>query len=45
MRDSKARGLSLEDLVKQASINEAAKAAHDDPEFSKRIREGLVGFE
>ncbi len=38
-------GLPLEELVERASINEAAKAAHDDPEFSARIRKGIPGFE
>ena len=39
-----AEGLSLEDLVEQASINEAAREAREDPAFSNRIREGRVGF-
>jgi hypothetical protein len=37
-------GLPLDQLVERASINEAAMAAHDDPEFSARIREGRPGF-
>ena len=39
-----AEGLSLEDLVEQASINEAAREAREDPAFSNRIREGRAGF-
>ena len=37
-------GLSFEDLVEQATINEAAREAHNDPEFSKRIRENRPGY-
>ncbi|MEM7143833.1 MAG: DUF4105 domain-containing protein [Verrucomicrobiota bacterium] len=37
-------GLSFPELRKQAMINETAMDAHHDPEFSERIREGLVGF-
>lgn len=37
-------GLSFTDLKKRAHINPAAKAANDDPEFSKRIREGRPGM-
>jgi Domain of unknown function (DUF4105) len=33
------------DLKKQALINERAKAADQDPEFSRDIRKSLVGFE
>jgi Domain of unknown function (DUF4105) len=36
--------LPFADLRKQALINEKAKAADQDPEFSKRIRESLAGF-
>ena len=39
------RDFSLEDLKEQASINKSAKAAHDAPDFSAKIREGLPGFE
>ncbi len=37
-------GLPLEDLVRRATINEAAREAHKDPAFSARIREGRPGF-
>ncbi len=37
-------GLSLEDLKRQASINEVAREAREDPAFSDRIREGRAGF-
>jgi hypothetical protein len=33
------------DLKKQALINEKAKAADRDPQFSQRIRTGLIGFQ
>lgn len=36
--------LSFADLRRQAVINEKAKEADQDPEFSRRIRESLVGF-
>jgi len=36
--------LPFADLRRQALINEKAKAADQDPEFSRRIRESLVGF-
>jgi hypothetical protein len=36
--------LSFADLKRQALINEKAKEADQDPEFSRRIRESLVGF-
>jgi hypothetical protein len=36
--------LPFTELRKQALINEKAKAADQDPEFSKRIRESLAGF-
>ncbi len=39
-----AEGLSLKDLVDQATINEAAREAREDPAFSDRIREGRAGF-
>lgn len=38
-------GRSFNDMRRQAFINEAAKAAHDDAEFSRRIRSGRPGFE
>ena len=37
-------GLSFADLRRRGRINELARAANDDPEFSKRIREGVPGF-
>jgi hypothetical protein len=37
-------GLSFPELRKQALINEAAIAAHEDANFSERIREGRVGW-
>jgi hypothetical protein len=37
-------GLDFEALRQQALINEAALVAHDDPEFSNRIRQGRTGF-
>ena len=36
--------LSFVDLRNQALINEKAKAADQDPDFSRRIREGVAGF-
>jgi hypothetical protein len=36
--------LPFADLKKQALINDKAKAADHDPHFSRRIRDGLVGF-
>jgi Domain of unknown function (DUF4105) len=36
--------LPFADLKRQALINDKAKAADDDPEFSRRIRESRVGF-
>lgn len=36
-------GLSFEELRKQCYISEVAKAAHDNPDFSKKIREGRPG--
>jgi hypothetical protein len=36
--------LSFAQLKEQAHINAAAKAAGDDPDFSRRIREGRAGF-
>lgn len=38
-------GLTFEELRPRAFLNEAAQAAHDDPAFSQRIREGRPGFE
>ncbi len=37
-------GLGFDELRKQAHINEAARAANDSPDFSRKIREGRVGF-
>jgi hypothetical protein len=37
--------LAFADLKKQALINQKAKAADRDPEFSQRIREGVIGFQ
>jgi uncharacterized protein DUF4105 len=36
--------LAFADLKKQALINKKAKAADQDPDFSYRIREGVIGF-
>ena len=36
--------LSFAQLKEQAHINSAARAANDAPDFSRRIREGRVGF-
>jgi len=36
--------LAFPDLRKQALINEAAKEAHDAPDFSAKIRKGRIGF-
>ena len=38
-------GLDFAQLRKQAHINDAARAANDSPDFSKKIREGRAGFE
>ncbi len=38
-------GLAFAEIRERALINAAAQAAHDDPEFSVRIREGQRGFE
>ncbi len=43
--DLQSGGLPFADLAKQAVINEAAKQADTDADFSRRIREGRVGFE
>lgn len=40
-----AGGLPFDELRKQARINDAARAADADPEFSRRICEGRAGFE
>lgn len=40
-----AGNLPFPELKKRAWINQTAKAANDDPEFSKRIRENRPGFE
>lgn len=40
-----AGGLPFPELKKQARINEAAKTADADPNFSQRIRAGRAGFE
>jgi len=37
--------LPFADLKKQALVNQKANAADQDPEFSRRIRESLVGFQ
>jgi hypothetical protein len=37
-------GLSFDQLMKEAEINEAARAAHNAPDFSARIRVGRPGF-
>jgi hypothetical protein len=36
--------LAFADLKKQALINEKAKAADHNPDFSRRIRDGVIGF-
>jgi hypothetical protein len=36
--------LAFADLRKQALVDEKAKAANDDPDFSRRIRDGVIGF-
>jgi len=36
--------LPFADLKKQALINEKAKAADQPPDFSYRVRDGVVGF-
>ena len=38
-------GLSFPELKEQAHINLAARSADDSLDFSKRIREGRVGFD
>ena len=38
-------GLSYKELRDRCQIDKAAQAAHDDPEFSKRVREGRPGQE
>jgi hypothetical protein len=38
-------GLPLAELKTRAHINDAARAANDDPDFSTRIRQGRPGFE
>ena len=38
-------GLPFPALREQAYISAVAREAHDDPEFSARIREGRVGFD
>jgi hypothetical protein len=37
--------VTFADLKKQALINEKAKASDHDPQFSQRIRTGLIGFQ
>lgn len=37
-------GMSFEDLRPKCFINETAQSAHDDENFSKRIREGRPGY-
>jgi hypothetical protein len=36
--------VTFADLKKQALINEKAKATDRDPQFSQRIRAGVIGF-
>jgi hypothetical protein len=36
--------LAFADLRKQALVDEKAKAANDDPDFSRRIHDGVIGF-
>ncbi|MGA8655090.1 MAG: hypothetical protein WB586_03000 [Chthoniobacterales bacterium] len=36
--------LAFADLKKQALVNEKAKTADRDPDFSRRIRGGVIGF-
>jgi hypothetical protein len=36
--------LAFADLKHQALINEKAKMADHDPYFSRRIRDGVIGF-
>ena len=43
-RGSLVGSLPFAELRKQALINEKAKVADQDPAFSRRIRESLVGF-
>lgn len=43
-RGGLAGGLPFAELKARAHINEAARAANDDPEFSRRIRTGRPGF-
>jgi len=38
-------GLPFEELRRRSLINEAAEAAHDAPDFSRRIRIGRPGFQ
>jgi Domain of unknown function (DUF4105) len=38
-------GLSFPDLKQKSRINERARAAEQDPEFSRRIREAVPGFQ
>jgi len=38
-------GLPFAEMRERAFINPVAQAAHDDPDFSTRIREGRPGFE
>jgi hypothetical protein len=40
-----AGNLPFADLKRQARINDAARAADVDPDFSERIRVGRAGFE
>jgi len=37
-------GLPFAELKQRALINVSAKAADDDPDFSKKIRQGLPGM-
>jgi hypothetical protein len=38
-------GLPFAELKQRSHINERARAADQDPEFSRLIREGVPGFE
>jgi hypothetical protein len=39
------KGQPFAEMRQQVFINPDAQAAHDDPDFSKRIREGRAGVE
>ncbi|SEL44727.1 DUF4105 domain-containing protein [Halomonas daqiaonensis] len=38
-------GVSLQELRRRGDITERARQAHDDPDFSQRIRRGVPGWE